>query len=73
MLFRSGAAACDVAYLGQQFRIEGDPLGRVYKCADTGSAVHGLHRDIWFHSSSEGWNWQRSVGQAATIEILPEP
>lgn len=67
----NGAAACDVVYLGQRFRIEGDPLGRIYRCADTGSAVHGLHRDIWFGSSDEGWKWQRSVGQAATIEILP--
>jgi len=67
----NGAAACDYAYLGQRFRIEGDPLGRVYRCADTGSAVHGLHRDIWFGSSDEGWQWQRSVGQSATIEILP--
>jgi hypothetical protein len=67
----NGAAACDVAYLGQRFRIDGDPLGRIYRCADTGSAVHGLHRDIWFNSSDEGWKWQKSVGQAATIEILP--
>lgn len=66
----NGAAACDVIYLGQRFRIEGDPLARIYKCADTGSAVHGLHRDIWFSSSDDGWSWQRSVGQAATIEVL---
>ena len=67
----SGAAACDVVYLGQRFRIEGDPSGRTYRCADTGSAVHGLHRDIWFGSNAEGWAWQRSIGQAATIEVLP--
>ncbi len=67
----NGAAACDVAYLGQRFRIQGDPLERIYKCADTGSAVHGLHRDIWFQSSDQGWSWQLSVGQAASIEILP--
>lgn len=67
----SGAAACAYAYLGQEFRIVGDPTERVYRCADTGSAVHGLHRDIWFMSSDEGWEWQREVGQVATIEILP--
>jgi hypothetical protein len=67
----NGAAACDYAYLGQRFRIEGDPLRRIYRCADTGSAVHGQHRDIWFGSSDEGWKWQRSVGQTATIEIIP--
>ncbi|MGE3961661.1 MAG: hypothetical protein AB7F65_08290 [Dehalococcoidia bacterium] len=66
-----GAAACAYRYLGQQFRIVGDPTGRVYRCADTGSAVHGVHRDIWFHSSDEGWEWQLEVGQVATIEILP--
>ena len=67
----NGAAACDVEYLGQRFRIEGDPLGLIYRCADTGSAVHGQHRDIWFGSSDDGWAWQRSIGQAATIEVLP--
>jgi len=66
-----GAAACAYAYLGQQFRIIGDPTGRVYRCADTGSAVHGQHRDIWFMSSDAGWEWQLEVGQVATIEILP--
>ncbi|MEX2376104.1 MAG: hypothetical protein WD942_11055, partial [Dehalococcoidia bacterium] len=66
-----GAAACAYAYLGQRFRVLGDPLDRVYVCADTGSAVHGLHRDIWFMSSDDGWDWQRAIGQVATIEILP--
>ena len=66
-----GAAACDYVYLGQHFRIEGDPLKRVYRCADTGSAVHGLHRDVWFSSSDEGWAWQRAVGQSVNIEVLP--
>lgn len=67
----AGAAACDYAYLGQQFRIVGDPLDRVYRCADTGSAVHGMHRDIWFYNSDEGWDWQHVVGQSVVIEILP--
>jgi hypothetical protein len=65
-----GAAACDYAYMGQRFRIEGDPLEREYVCADTGSAVHGLHRDIWFHNSDDGWAWQQIVGQRAVIEII---
>lgn len=67
----NGAAACDIASLGERFKILGDPLDRIYRCADTGSAVHGLHRDIWFHSSDAGWAWLRSVGQVVTIEILP--
>jgi hypothetical protein len=68
---RSGMAACDFAYLGQRFRISGDPTGRVYVCADTGSAVHGLHRDIWFLDNRSGWGWQSQVGVTATIEVLP--
>jgi hypothetical protein len=68
----SGAAACDYAYLGQRFRIVGDPTGRSYSCADTGSAVHGLHRDIWFQTSDEGVVWQLFIGRRAGIEILPD-
>lgn len=67
-----GAAACDYAYLGQTFRVVGDPGDVIYRCADTGSAVHGLHRDIWFSSSDEGWEWQWEVGNVATIEILSD-
>lgn len=66
-----GAAACAYEYLGQRFRIVGDPTERVYICADTGSAVQGLHRDIWFMDSDDGWDWQMDVGQVAAIEILP--
>ena len=67
----SGAAACDVAYLGQRFRIEGDPTARTYVCADTGSAIRNQHRDIWFLSNGAGWAWQQAMGSSAVIEILP--
>ena len=70
-LVYAGAAACAYQYLGQRFRIQGDPLDRVYTCADTGNAVLGLHRDIWFYDSDDGWDWQRQIGQAAVIEIVP--
>jgi hypothetical protein len=70
-LVYSGAAACAYEYLGQRFRIQGDPLSRVYTCADTGNAVLGLHRDIWFYDSDDGWDWQLDIGQAAVIEIVP--
>ncbi|MCH8199987.1 MAG: hypothetical protein IIA54_07980, partial [Chloroflexi bacterium] len=66
-----GAAACAFEYLGQLFRIEGDPSGRIYRCADTGSGIAGLHRDIWFETSAEGWQWQQQIGYSALIEILP--
>ena len=67
----SGAAACDKAYLGQKFRIEGDPTDRMYVCADTGSGIQQQHRDIWFMSNGEGWAWQQVVGTSAVIQVLP--
>ena len=66
-----GAAACSQANFGQRFRVVGDPLDRVYTCTDTGSAVHGEHRDIWFENSDDGLNWIRQVGTRGRIEILP--
>jgi 3D (Asp-Asp-Asp) domain-containing protein len=64
-----GVAACDAAYLGQRFRIEGDPYDLLYRCADTGSAVGGQHRDIWFHTAAEGWDWIARVGHQGVIEV----
>lgn len=68
---RPGAAACDVAYLGQRFRIEGDPEQREYVCQDTGNMVHGLHRDIWFNVADDGANWVLKVGRSAVIQVQP--
>lgn len=68
---RPGAAACDVAYLGQRFRIEGDPEQREYVCNDTGNLVHGLHRDIWFNVADDGADWVLKVGRVAVIQVLP--
>ena len=68
---RPGAAACDIAYLGQRFRIEGDPEQREYVCQDTGNLVHGLHRDIWFNVADDGADWVLKVGRVAVIEALP--
>lgn len=65
-----GAAACDRSRLGERFRIVGDPLGLTFECKDTGSAVHGHHRDIWFNLSDDGYRWIVEVGYRATIEIL---
>ncbi len=66
----SGAAACAFRLLGTRFRIEGDPTGRVYTCKDTGSGVHGGHRDIWFNSSDEGVRWAAQIGPRATVITL---
>lgn len=67
-----GAAACHYNYLGQRFTIAGDPTARVYTCNDTGSAILGQHRDIWFMTSAEGWAWQDVVGPYAVISIIDE-
>ena len=66
-----GAAACAREFLGQRFRIAGDPTGRVYSCADTGSAVGRENRDIWFADSDAGWEWWQAVGHRAEVEVLP--
>ncbi len=66
-----GAAACAPGNMGQRFTISGDPTGRTYTCADTGSAVTGEHRDIFFHNSDDGWAWWLQMGtNVATIEIV---
>jgi hypothetical protein len=65
-----GAAACAYTYLGQRFRIVGDPTERIYTCHDTGNEVHGLHRDIFFYTSADGWPWLYSVGTRVVLEII---
>ena len=67
-----GAAACAPGYMGQRFTIVGDPNGRTYACADTGSAVSGEHRDIFFQNSDDAYAWWVQMGgNAATINIVP--
>jgi hypothetical protein len=65
-----GAAACAPENFGQRFRIVGDPLDLVYTCDDTGSAVAGGHRDIWFHNSDDGFDWVSQVGHRAEVIIV---
>ena len=65
-----GAAACAYRFLGQKFVIVNDPLKRTYECADTGNLVLGWHRDIWFNTNEEGWDWLRVVGSTGNIIIL---
>ena len=67
-----GAAACARDYLGQRFRIIGDPLDRIYTCKDTGGGVRGEHRDIWFENSDDGRRWLDQVGDSAQLEILAD-
>ena len=65
-----GAAACKPGLLGQRFRIEGDPTGRIYECTDTGGSVLNDHRDIWFMNSADGYEWWVTVGDRAFIEVV---
>ena len=67
-----GAAACARDFLGQRFRIVGDPRSLIYTCTDTGSAVGGQHRDIWFDNSDDGYRWIVEVGYSAQVEILAD-
>ncbi len=71
-IVHEGAAACSRDNFGQRFRIIGDPNGLIYTCKDTGNAVHGQQRDVWFDNSDDGFNWIREVGTMALVEILPE-
>ncbi len=71
-IVHEGAAACSRDNFGQRFRIVGDPLGLTYTCKDTGNAVHGEQRDIWFDNSDDGLNFIRQVGATANVEILAE-
>ncbi len=65
-----GVAACDRSYLGQKFRVVGDPSGIVFRCADTGGGVFGQMRDMWFPTSGEAAGWIATVGHNVTIEVL---
>ena len=56
---------------GQRFTIQGNPTGRTYTCADTGNAVAGEHRDIFFQNNYGTWAWWVQQGSnIATIEIV---
>ena len=58
-IVHAGAAACARSRLGERFRIVGDPM--VYTCKDTGGAVDGQHRDIWFRYSADAAAWARRM------------
>ena len=65
-----GAAACSYNMpFGTRFRLENDPAGRVFVCADRG-ALSSSWVDIWFHDAAEGWAWQSIVGIRSTIIIV---
>lgn len=65
-----GVAACDRSYLGQKFRVVGDPSGIVFRCADTGGGVFGQMRDMWFPTAGDAAGWLAGVGHNVTVEVL---
>jgi hypothetical protein len=65
-----GAAACSYNMpFGTRFRIENDPAGRVFVCADRG-VLSNSWVDIWFYDSADGWAWQSIVGIRSNIIIV---
>jgi hypothetical protein len=65
-----GAAACSTNLpFGTKFRVEGDPLGRVFTCLDRGALAPNWV-DIWFYDPADGWAWQSIVGTRVTIVIV---
>jgi hypothetical protein len=65
-----GAAACSYNMpFGTKFRIENDPAGRVFVCADRG-ALSASWVDIWFYDNADGWAWQSTVGTRSNIIIV---
>ncbi len=65
-----GAAACSWNLpLGTQFKIQGDPTGRIYSCADRG-LLSNTWVDIFWYDPADGWAWQHVVGRYGTIVIV---
>lgn len=67
-----GTASCGRGLMGQRFRIVGDATVRTYVCEDTGGGVGATHRDLWFATSDEGYDWwqQTAPGGTARIEVV---
>jgi 3D (Asp-Asp-Asp) domain-containing protein len=65
-----GVAACDPSLMGQRFRVVGDPSGLIFRCADTGGAVWGGIRDMWFPTATAGSAWLNAVGHQVVVEVL---
>lgn len=65
-----GYAACSYNLpFGTKFRVEGDPSGRVFTCADRG-ALGGSHVDVFFWDAADGYAWQSMVGTSGAIIIV---
>ena len=58
-----GQAACDRAYMGWRFWLN----GREYVCNDTGSAVRGPHVDLFFWEEAVGWQYLKTYGTTGRL------
>ena len=58
-----GQAACDPAYMGRRFALNGAD----YVCNDTGSAVWGAHVDLFFWSAADGWAYLARYGTSGML------
>lgn len=61
-----GIAACDPAYMGRRFVLNGEE----WLCADTGSAVHGAHVDLFFQREADGWAYLAEHGTQGRLMWL---
>ena len=61
-----GQAACDPAYMGRRFALNGSK----YICNDTGNAVWGAHVDLFFWSEAEGWAYLAQYGTEGLLTWL---
>ena len=53
-----GQAACDWAYMGRRFTLN----GHEWICNDTGGLVHGNHVDLFFWDANNGWAYLAQYG-----------
>ena len=61
-----GQAACDPAYMGRSFALN----GHTYICNDTGSLVHGAHVDLFFWEEDRGWAYLAQYGTTGALTWL---
>ncbi len=61
-----GQAACDWAYMGRRFLLN----GQEWICNDTGGMVQGAHMDLFFSSESEGWSYLSQYGTQGLLMWL---
>jgi len=58
-----GQAACDWAYMGRRFLLN----GQEWICNDTGGLVHGNHVDLFFWDANNGWAYLAQYGTRGVL------